>query len=1393
MSRRPILALLFFILSCTTLSQTRTFFIKYKSWVDKRTIDQKISGKQIFPENTLAKLDLSYLSVEYFAKNLGQTDPELSRIVKVTLTENADPDLFIESSSADPSIEYIQESRIYKIDFVPDDTLTAGQWALAKIDAFSAWNITAGDTSIIIGIIDTGIDFLHPDLKNKVYKNYNEVPGNNIDDDNNGFTDDFMGWDFTDRTGFPFDSTGGDYLTWDNLPADDNGHGTFIAGIAGAETNNGTGIAGAAPGVKLLNIRAFDPAGLGEEDDVAAGILYAVEMGAKVINMSFGDDAFSYVLRDVIKYAYHKNVVMIASSGNSGSDLPHYPSSYSEVISVGNSTIEDYVSSNSNFGSTIDLAAPGSSILTTAKGNGYTEVSGTSAAAPFVSAAASLILSLQDLTNNEVEEILKSTSDDIDASGWDTKSGAGRLNLFKAVSVLAPSIIKFNHPLQDFATSSDTLSVSATILSAYFRKYELYIGTGVNPNSWILLVENGSNQVLNQNIYNLNLSSFSDSIYCLRLILYQSNGRSLEERVNFFVSRTPPVINLINAGTCYYGDITTILAAAYTDVPAVVKMFYKKAGETEFDFITLDGFTINNKFVRKDHYGFIPKHLVEQNEKYEIFFEAENLAGLKNTLKDGNNYFVFNTAFNFDPAAEYEQTFSLPPGNLFNKPLNLLGNFAEIALREFSNSTMTYLYRLEGDSFIKIDSLADKIIKDYGDFNNNGSPDLLTLFTKNGYIEEQENGKFVQKFEDLSGSFWPVLAEDIDKDGKTEILAVDTDTSVTVWKVQENLSVAEPKRLPNYTLNRGLENRFDSPDGVIVDTDNDSNEEIWMVDAEGDILSYEYIPGLNNYNPFKTIETGLIGSSAFISAGDFNDDGIKEIAVLLHSIEEKDISPFYHLIVFNFVEDSLNILYEQEFIDASKEFNSSFQQSENALKFADIDNNGIDELILFIFPYSYILKNSTDTVSVITYKENINSNSILVSDINLNGIKEVAFPSSSSIKFFEFNNSTKASVPFGLSGYNIDSSEIYLTWSREGDKFYIYKGDNSQSLILFDSAAVNEYFDRNILLNHDYYYAVKGYDQTKPEPLSDLSRAIKVYSHKPAEVKVVESRSPGSILVAFTEKVKTTVESLASFEVFNSGLANSISPANEYSYLISFAENLSPGINFLRITELRDFYNSPIKEDTISFFVDSVFTEAEFFISNYQIINPYLVKIEFNLEVDEISALNKSNFIFEPENTVSGVIVDQQNKKIIYLNLEGQKPVGSVGREYRLKIENLRSSAATGNLQINSGAGSYIMLTNFAENLSGLYVYPSPAKINGGEGEIIFANLPQKVKVIIWTLSGKRVAEIEGTNGSGGLHYNLKDENGETISSGIYLFRIIQMDDLNNEVDEKIGKFAVIK
>ena len=171
--------------------------------------------------------------------------------------------------------------------------------------------------------------------------------------------------------------------------------------------------------------------------------------------------------------------------------------------------------------------------------------------------------------------------------------------------------------------------------------------------------------------------------------------------------------------------------------------------------------------------------------------------------------------------------------------------------------------------------------------------------------------------------------------------------------------------------------------------------------------------------------------------------------------------------------------------------------------------------------------------------------------------------------------------------------------------------------------------------------------------------------------------------------------------------------------------------------------------------------------------------------------MNVSNYSFEPENKVSSVTIDPNDSKTIYLDLSNQKPVGSIGKEYVLRINNLLSDGFSGNIPINSGAGSYVVLSSFAKDLSDVYVYPNPTK--EGAEKITFANLPQRAKITIWSIDGILVNEIEETDGNGGVDYNLTDLSGNQISTGVYIYRIVQLDDTRNEGEEKLGKFAIVR
>ena len=1399
---------LFFIVASTLrIFAQEVYFVKFTETPDLLSLQQSV--QQTFHSAQLNKNLLSKeVSVGEFAKGKAHKISSLKNIIKFSFPSNTNNDFWIAFKKKYPSIEYIQKQIIYKIDSTPNDSLISQQWALSKIDAFSAWNITEGSDSIIIGVIDTGVDFLHPDLVDNIYINKretgvdgfgNDKKSNGIDDDDNGFVDDYQGWNFTDRTGFPFDSTGGDYLTWDNYPMDENNfsHGTAVSGIIAASTNNGKGIAGVAPKIKVMNLRAFDPDGYGEEDDVSAAILYAIENGVKVINMSFGDVSYSYVLRDVIRYAYSKNVVMVASSGNSNSIQLHYPSSYDEVISVGNSTPEDYVSSSSNYGSTLDLVAPGTEIITTARKGSYASFNGTSAAAPFVSASAGLILSQKTFSNEEIKQIIKSTCDDIDASGWDIKSGAGRLNLFKALKTLSPSIVKFDYPQQDFATAIDSINISATILSPYFDSFDVMFGVGLNPDFWQTILTNQKNQILNQELGTIDLRSEKDTVFTLRIVLHQINGLTKEERINFHRITKLPEGELISIFPAYYGDKPTFVAALYSTTPAIAKMYYRKSNTNDYyKYVSLDGFATNNLFVKQLHYGFIPKGIVEPNTDYQIYFEVENQLGNSVKLMDNGNPFSIRSNDYFHLQGFEERSYALPAGSIYESSFKLDATNANyLFLRENEDPIHTFLYKFENDVFTKIlsDTLSERIPKAVGDFNRNGKLDVLALWSRYGFIMEQRemnSTKFDDKQTFDKSTFWPIFAQDVDGDSTYEIGALTSDSTISVYKVNNDLSLTLSQTLNNFSPTSIYGNEINSPHCVIADLNKNGKSELWFLDREGDIFSYE-LNSANKFVPYLSASTGFECSSNQITAGDFNNDGVKELAVLVHSIQEIDIASFHILEVLKLdnsvaSEPKLNVIFSNAFVDPAEEFGSSFQKKQSALKFITIDNE--ERLVLFAFPYSYILSNKTasPTTDFIYFDETTNSNSIFTGYLSSITSADIAFPKADKIKFLTSSFSSQ-NIPTDLVGYSLDSTSIYLKWNGNSN-YTVYRGNTSDvsTFVQVGSANSNYFIDTTASLNNKYFYALKN----NPPLQSNFSAIVEVYHHKTAKLLEVKAVSSLSAEIKFSEKIKTVVENLQSFYLITSNgniYPHSGSPSSNFSYLVTFPKEFAEGENKLVIRDLSDFYNSPVAIDTISFNYTIVPARDRFYIAAHSILTPYKISMQFNYPVDTLSALNITNYAVEPYNPINSIALN--DNKTVMINLKNR--VGAIGKEYKVICKNVFSDKITGSLVIEQGAGSEVILLAKTEDLENVFIYPSPAKISGGS--VTFANIPQYAEILIYSLSGNKINHIFETDGNGGLTWDFRDFNGSTISTGVYLFLIKQLDNNKNEVGRKIGKLAVIK
>jgi subtilisin family serine protease len=376
------------------------------------------------------------------------TGTGLDRIIIVKYSSNEDPHFVAKQLKALNEVEWAEPKFVYPVvDFTPNDPNISFQYSIPLIKAPAAWGVTQGDTSVIIGIVDTGVDWPHPDLSDNIWHNWGETPNNGIDDDHNGYIDDVRGWDFgglgnSDGTPTP-----------DNDPIEDQpDHGTHVAGIASAVTNNGVGIASIGFKCKIMpvktsqdNIRATDGGALivfGFE-----GIVYAANNHAKVINCSWGGGGFSLLGQETIDYALSKGALVVCAAGNGSSAGDFFPADYKGVLSVAATDASDKIAYFSNYGKGIGVCAPGVNIYSTwQKNDGYLLESGTSMSSPMTAGLCALVASkFPTYTAEQIREQVRVNCDDITAKNITALAnllGRGRINAFKSVSNVSSESVR---------------------------------------------------------------------------------------------------------------------------------------------------------------------------------------------------------------------------------------------------------------------------------------------------------------------------------------------------------------------------------------------------------------------------------------------------------------------------------------------------------------------------------------------------------------------------------------------------------------------------------------------------------------------------------------------------------------------------------------------------------------------------------------------------------------------------------------------------------------------------------------------------------------------------------------------------------------------------------------
>lgn len=424
-------------------------------------------------------------------------------------------------------IEYAEKVPLDRMCLTPNDPSYSSQWGLANINAPAAWNYFSTGSNVVVAIVDDAIERTHSDLSPNLWVNSAEIPGNNIDDDNNGYIDDINGYDVGSNDNNP------------NPPNSSFDHGTHVAGIVSARSNNGTGVASIGFSCKLMCVKSTTT--VGQVTNGYDGIIYAAVSGADIINMSWGGPGSSTTAQNIVNYAVGEGCILIAAAGNDNVNTQFYPAAYNNVVSVAATTSSNTKASFSNYGNWIDISAPGNNIYSTTVGNTYGNKSGTSMASPMVAGLAGLMKSLNpNMPNSDLINCLITTTVNINAQNpsYIGQLGSGRIDAAAAMACVSTSLN--NPPVADFSANFTAISAGGSVVFTNLSTY--------NPTSWSWTFTGGTPASFNgQNPPSITYNT--PGTYPVTLTVTNANGTDTETKTGYIVVSAAAVCQRINLPT----------------------------------------------------------------------------------------------------------------------------------------------------------------------------------------------------------------------------------------------------------------------------------------------------------------------------------------------------------------------------------------------------------------------------------------------------------------------------------------------------------------------------------------------------------------------------------------------------------------------------------------------------------------------------------------------------------------------------------------------------------------------------------------------------------------------------------------------------------------------------
>ncbi|MDD5088564.1 MAG: S8 family serine peptidase, partial [bacterium] len=1190
----------------------------------------------------------------------------------------------------------------------------------------------------------------------------------------------------------------------DSDPLDEMGHGTYVAGMAAAVTDNGRCIAGVGFGCRILPLRTANANGYLEEDDVAAALLYGAQirerMGALVLNMSFGDNVVSPLIRDAVQLAAQSGVILLGSAGNSTSQEIHYPSGFPEVISVGATTQSDYRASFSNYGPSVDVMAPGSDILSTMMNGDCGEwiyPHGTSYAVALVSGVVGLMLDVNPaLTGQDVKQILRSTADDIGAPGWDDQTTHGRVNARRAVeraSFGSNVVSRITSPHAD-AGFAAPFEVYGEASGSAFARWTLLLGCGENPAAW-QEIASGNGRIYGGLMGTIQIPEM-DTVLIARLEVEGFEGSRSVDHVHLYVQHAAPRIDSLR---------TRIMLDEYA-YGELVQVWVNQATRASLLLTNALGDSIRRDlgYITDSHAGFLSQ--LEYSGNWNVHARLENAAGMV-SLSEPMSFAIHEPSFASN-LWELGET-SLTHGHLspflsdFNGngrpeawrlPITPGGGLSDLEVWEWTGTDFAILPLTYGIH----------IPQAIGDADGDGLLEMMGRRADLTRIWEQRTPDGILDtvvFEALTNLIGAEFLDLDSADGHGEIIArTNTDASgysnprFVIYSVNPHYSLTGVDTLPNLTEGT---NDMGPPKVLIGDLDRDGALDFVYGDYDGDVVFCEREGGRSQQ--CWSYRLPLNDATAYLAAGDFDGDGASEFVAgcrsnALGGTESERASRHWAYVVFERAGDNGFSAVDSLYVLGNEEVTSHLA----SVSAGDVNGDGRDEILISAYPDQYVIAYDPDLdrYRPLWYHYPSESNVSLAADLNGDGSNEFLLSDGSHFLLARSTGGVgdRPPPPFGLTGEPLGPNRIRLQWRQvpQAEEFRVYRAATAPEFSLLIRVTDTLVVLDDVPTDVPFTYAVRAYAASYPDTESVFSNfTVLAANELPLAEDTARFVCSSFVHVSFSEPMGAAALQQGGYRLDDGRMPAVVMPAEGGRVIsLTFDGTLDTGWHTLELRSLRDAQGARLPEEE-SFVVFEATPCAEEFPRLVSCSIPSgvavtSVELAFS-EAMSPSVLDRGNYVMDSPRQVIAVDSLAPQRDRLRLHLDPRFPVGGLGLLDTLWLQNI--TAQSGRLLNGTGRDS-VLLGSTAHSIADAYVYPNPYRGVGPDGTgdaVMFAGLPETAIIRIFTLQGVLIRKIEHADLTGGSRWDLTNENGDKVASGVYLYSL----ESNGETVR--GKLAVMR